>query len=100
MKNIFKSKGKRGLAPLFIVLFIVLALIFIYCLLFLPIPAFTKLRMIINYFLIIILFLIIQVGFIYGYIKLGTFASRGIIKLKNKVMNWSLNLKNYIIIHS
>lgn len=100
MKNIFTSKEKRGLAPLFVILFAILIMIGIYCLLFIPIPAFTKLRMIINYFLIIILWLVIQAGFIYGYFKLGTLARTGIITLKTKVVNWSLNLKNYILIHS
>ena len=94
------KSNRKALAPLFIILFIVLIMISIYCFLFIPIPAFTKLRMIINYFLIIILWLVIQAGFIYGYIKLGTFASRGIIKLKNKVINWSLDVRKYILIHS
>jgi len=92
--------NKKAIAPLFIILFVVLSLISIYVLLFIPLPAFTKIRTIINYFLIIILWFIIQVGLIYAYFQLGKLAGKGFIVLKTKIINWSLGIRNYIIIHT
>jgi len=100
MKNILKIKGKRGIAPLFIILIIILILIVVYCFLFIPIPAFTKLRTIINYFLIIILWITIQAGFILAYYKLGTLAVKGFTIVRTNILKWSLNVRNYILIHS
>jgi hypothetical protein len=98
MKNILKMTGKKAIAPLFIILFIILVLIIIYCLLFIPIPAFTKVRMIVNYFLIIIFWIIIQVGLIFAYYKIGIFVAKGITNLKTKILNWTMNFKKYIIL--
>jgi hypothetical protein len=98
MRNIFKSK--RGIAPLFLILMIVFILIVIYCLLFIPIPAFTKVRMIVNYFLIIILWITIQTGLIFGYYKLISFAIKGFGTGKKKIANLSLKMKKYIISHT
>jgi hypothetical protein len=98
MRSIIKNK--KGFAPLFTILFVFLALIVIYLLLFIPFPAFTKIRMIINYFMIIILWVIIQAGLLYAYFKLGSFAVSGFNILKGKFVKVSLNLKKFLIIHS
>ena len=98
MRSLLKSK--KAIAPLFIVLMIVLVLIVIYCLLFLPFPAFKKLRVIINFFLIIILWIVIQVGLIYGYYSLGKVATKGLTITKAKMVNYSLRFRHYIIRHN
>jgi len=98
MRSIIKNK--RGFAPLFIILGIFLALIVIYLLLFLPFPSFTKVRTIINYFMIIILWIIIQAGLLYTYFKLGSFSVQGFNILKGKLVKVSLGLKKFLIIHS
>lgn len=98
MKGILKNK--RGIAPLFFVLGVILILVIIYILLFLPFPAFTKIRTIINYFLIIILWIIIQVGLIYGYIQVGGFVSGSIKKVQTKVTDWSMQIRHHIIAHN
>lgn len=93
-------KNKRGMVPFFLILMVILTLIIIYCLLFLPVPAFTKLRMIINYFLIIVFWIIIQIALIYGYYKLGTYMFMFFTILKTKMINWTFNIKKYIITHN
>jgi len=97
MRNILKNK--RAIAPLFLVLIIILILLGIYIFLFLPIPSFKKVRTIINYFLILIFWIVLQVGLIYGYYKIGNFAVRNVSKLKSTILNWNVKIKNMIIGH-
>jgi hypothetical protein len=98
MKIIFKNK--KGIAPIVIMLMFVLVLIAFYFILFLPIPAFTKLRVTINYFMIIIFWFLLQGILIYGYYKLGTYFIKGIRIYKSKVMDWTMNIRDYIIVHT
>lgn len=93
-------KNNRAIAPLFLILFVVLTLIVIYSLLLLPIPSFTKLRMIVNYFLIIVFWIIIQVALVYGYYKLGTYMFMGFTILKTKMVKWTFNIQKYIVTHN
>jgi hypothetical protein len=92
--------GKRAIAPLFIILFIILGLLVIYLFLFFPLPAFTKIRTIINYFLILIFWIILQVGFVYGYVKLGSFAIKGFYAMRTKITNWSMKIHKLIAVHT
>lgn len=92
-----KKWNNRGIAPLFIILGVLLALIVLYVILLIPIPAFTSIRTQINYFLILIFWIMLQLGIILGYYKVGTFAFKGVNNLKMKVMNWSLGIRDYII---
>ena len=94
------TKNKKAVLTISIIMSVIFALIVIYLILFIPLPAFTRIRMTINYFLILILFILIQVGLIYGYYKLGKYATRGFNIIKTKLMNWSINIRNYIVIHS
>jgi len=96
----YKIKNKKAIGTISVIMFILLGLISIYLILFIPLPSFTRLRMTINYFLILIFFVVIQVGLIYAYYKLGKYATRGFTIIKTKLMNWSINLRNYIVIHS
>lgn len=95
-------KNKKGIGK--ILISVILTLLGIYLSLYiLPDWIFPKAKLIlnlINYFLILIFFGVIQVGLIYGYYKLGKYAMRGFNIIKNKLMNWSINIRNYIIIHS
>lgn len=94
------KSNRKSMAPLFLILFIVLALLVIYLFLFFPLPAFTKIRTIINYFLILIFWIVLQVGFVYGYVKLGSFAVKGFYGMRNKVTNWSVKIHKLIAIHT
>ena len=94
-------KNKRGVvAPLFIVLGFLGVLFIIYLILFLPIPAFTSLRTQVNYFLILAFWVLLQVGIILGYFEIGKYGLKGINLLRHKVMNWSLGIRDYIIVHT
>jgi hypothetical protein len=86
--------NKRG--QFSILIFVMFFLITIYALLFIPIPAFTKLRMFINYFLIVILWVALQFGLLFGYYKIGNFFFRGISSYKQTMHKWNNKIKNAI----
>lgn len=92
-------RSKKGIAPLIIIGVFLLSLLAIYILLFLPIPSFTKVRMMINYFLVGILFILIQALFIYLYIHLGKLALKGINFLKVKIFEWNTKINKFIYSH-
>ena len=96
------KKNKKAIGKM--IISIILTLLGIYLSLYiLPDWIFPKAKLIlnlINYFLILIFFGVIQIGLIYAYYKLGKYATRGFTIIKTKLMNWSINIRNYIIIHS
>jgi len=93
-------QSKKAVAPLFIIAGGFLVLIVIYLILLIPIPAFTGIRTQVNYWLILVFWIMLQVGLILGYYKVGTFALKGINMIRFKVVNWSLDIRNYIIRHT
>lgn len=95
MKTLMKSK--RAIAPLFLILFSAFFLLTIYIGLFIPIPAFTKLRMMINYFLILVVWFILQAGLIYGYYRIGNFVVNGFLQFKSKLLKLSSRIEKYIL---
>lgn len=97
MKNLFKSK--KSIAPLFIIVIIILVLIGVYIFLLLPVPKFAKIRTIINYFLILIFWFILQVGLIFAYYKLIHYSIRGFDTLKRKFLKFTLRINNFIVVH-
>lgn len=97
MKN---KMNRKGLAPLAIVLFIFLILTGIYVVLFIPIPAFTKLRVTINYYFVVIIWFALQVGIVYAYYKLAVLIVRGFNIYKNKLLKLTFNVKKFILRHS
>jgi hypothetical protein len=92
--------NKKGIAPLMIGFFVVIALLGVYLILLLPIPSFTKFRMLINYFFVIAIWILLQVGLIYGYYKIGEFATKGILAIKNKVFGMTDRIHRYLYMHS
>lgn len=70
-------KNNKGIAPIFIFLIIGLILIAVYLFLLIPIPAFTKIRGIINFVIIVFLWFLVQGLIIYGYFRLGKLAMVG-----------------------
>jgi len=91
---------KRAIAPIIIVVFVALALLLIYLFLFLPIPKFSQIRITINYFLIFIFWIVLQVGIIYGYYKLGKLMIFGFNKARGIFVNWDTKIRKYILFHS
>jgi hypothetical protein len=92
--------NKKAVGSLFFILGSVLILVVIYLILLIPIPLFTSIRTQVNYWLILIFWVLLQVGLIVGYYKVGTYALKGINMIKNNVVKWSLGIRDYIIVHS
>jgi hypothetical protein len=90
--------NKKSFSIGFGLLSVILVIVMFYAVLWLPL--FAKLRITINYFLIILLFIILQVGIVFGYYKLGFFFIKGFDFLKNKMTKFIINIHNYIVIHS
>lgn len=94
-KFINRKKGVVAIFP--IIVFVLLGLLAIYLALHLPIPAFAKIRSLINYLMVIIFWVLLQIGIIYGYYRLGLLAKKGFNLYKNKVQRWTINVKNFLL---
>lgn len=92
--------NKKGIGIIMILGFFVILIIGIYLVLLIPIPAFTKIRTTINYFLMLLLWIVLQVGLISGYYKLIRFGIVFILSLKTKFSKWTFGVQRYIITHS
>ena len=95
MKN-----NKRGFSPFWIVLAVLLVLIVVYLVLLLPIPSFTAIRSIVNYFLVLILWLAIQIGIVTGFYEIGKFFVKNFTKINAKIINLSNKFRKFVIFHS
>lgn len=91
--------NRKGITPLFAIVYVILILLSVYLILFLPIPAFKTLRVTINYFLLLIFWVIIQVLIIYAYYKLIRFCIVNVLGLRQKIHNWTFKIKRYVIVH-
>lgn len=91
---LMKRKNKKGIATIFVFLIIFAVIIGIYLFLLLPIPSFAKVRAIINYFLIIVVWFVFQGLIIFGYFKLGELSFKGYKILKKKFRNIGEGTKN------
>lgn len=88
---------KRGVAVFVVVIFVVLALLGLYLVLHLPIPSFTKVRSLIDYIMVIVIWLVLQVGIVYGYYRAGILVKKGWFIYKSKIMLGTLKVKNFLI---
>lgn len=79
-------RNKNGIAPLFVFAIVVAVIVVIYVILYLPFPSFTKIRTIVNYFLIILFWVGLQGLIIYGYYRAGKFVVSGFYRYKNFAM--------------
>jgi hypothetical protein len=91
--------NRKGITPLFAIIYVIMILLSVYLFLFLPVPAFKTVRMTINYFLILIFWVIIQVLIIYAYYKLIRFCIVNVVKLRHKIHDWTFKVKRYVIVH-
>lgn len=87
-------KNKKAITPIFIFVIILLIMIGVYLFLLIPLPAFTKIRTIVNYFLIIILWFVFQGLIVFGYYKLGKLAVRGFAIYKKGITKITDKTKN------
>jgi hypothetical protein len=79
-----------------IVLIVLGIAVVLYLLLYLPFPSFQRIRAIVNYFVIFIVFLALQGGIIYGYYKLGFYVAKGVIFYNTKIANIMTNMKQNV----
>jgi hypothetical protein len=91
------KENKKGFAIFSVIAFISIALLVIYMVLYLPIPSFTAIRGMINYFIIIIFWVILQVALVYGYYKLGVLVAKGVNFYRSKIYLWVINIKNFML---
>lgn len=90
-------KNKRGVVPIFItVIGVILAL---YVLLLLPIPAFTRIRAGINYYLIVALWITIQAGLVYGVYRVIKYMKDALKMYKKQLLHMDLKIKDFILTH-
>lgn len=92
-------KNKKGIAIITTIVTIVLILLVIYLILYLPIPKFAKIKNFVNYIMILIVWFALQVGLVFLYFKLGTYAVRGWNFYKNKIQMWTINVKRFLLTH-
>lgn len=90
-------KNKKGVVMFGILIFVVLIMVIFYSLLFLPIPAFKTIRITINYFLMVLAWILIQIFVIYGYYKIGFYVVKGFNFLKYKTTEWALGMGSWIM---
>lgn len=92
-------RNKRGITPIVVAGILLLIMMVVYLILYIPIPAFTEMRQTINYFLVLILWIIFQFAIIYGAYKVVAYLFIGFRLYKTKVVGWALKVKKYIISH-
>lgn len=90
-----------------VILWIVLSLLLIYLIVYTlgsitffgnPIfPFFTGITEQVNYILLIIFFIVLQIVVVAVFYKLFTFVFRKILTVKNKLENWSFNIQSYLV---
>lgn len=93
-------RNKKGVATFVIIAFVILGLLAIYLILHLPFPAFSKIKNLVNYVMILIVWIVLQIGLIYGYYRLGRLAVKGFSIYKNKLQVWTVDVKNFLLSHS
>jgi type VI protein secretion system component VasK len=89
-------RNKKGVAPLVVVGAFALTLVIIYLVLLLPVPSFTALRQTINYYIIIAIFILIQVAIIYGFYQLVIYLKMAVKDYKNYILKWNIQVRKLI----
>ena len=92
-----RMRNKRG--SFTVIGIMILVLLALYMLLHLPIPLFSEIKNLVNYIILILTFALVQIGFIYGYYKIGTLVVKGFRLYRKKIMLWNVNVKNFILTH-
>jgi len=93
-------ENKRGVAPFVIIVFVILGLLIVYLTLHIPIPSFAKIKSLLNYIMILIVWVVFQVGLVYGYYRLGRLAKKGFKIYKGKLQIWTIKVKNFLLTKS
>lgn len=90
-------KNKRGVVPMLVV--IVGIILGAYLVLLIPIPAFTRVRSQINYYSIVSLWILLQIGVVYGVVQVIKYFKQGLKMYKKQLLHWDLKIKDFILTH-
>jgi hypothetical protein len=91
-----RKMNKKGVIfPLIAMLGLVI--LSVYLILFLPFPKLAKVKSLVHYVLIILVWFLFQVGLIYGYFKLSDYAQKGLNLYRNKIRNWTIKIKYFLV---
>lgn len=91
--------NKKGVSSIVILLSVVVVLLIIYLVLLIPIPVFKLIRSTINFFLVFILWFLIQAILIYFYYIILKYSFVAIRFYKTKINNVSKFLNDYLVVH-
>lgn len=92
--------NKKGVSTFVVLGFMVLGLLAIYLILHLPIPSFSPIKSLMDYVMIILFWIVLQIGLVYGYYQLGRLVGKGFYTYKKKVHLWNVKVKNFLLTHS
>lgn len=92
-------RNKKGIAPIMIGLIAIGVLVIFYLVLFIPIPAFKALRQTINFYLILSIWVGLQILIIWGFAKLAIGVRKSIKTYKQNILRWNLRVKEWIMLH-
>ena len=92
-----RINNKKGVLVFPIIAFLIVGLVAVYLVVQIPLPAFTKIKAVINYFLILIFWVLIQIGLIAGYFYLGKLIMKGWRIYKSKLQATTLKFKTYLV---
>lgn len=91
--------SRKGVAPIAVIGIALAVILVVYLILFIPIPAFTKLRQSINYYLVVALWIVIQASVVYGVYKVIMYINQGIKIYKNNLLKIDTKIKDFILTH-
>ena len=91
----YNINNKKGVAVFVPLISVAIVLLIFYVILYLPF--FNSLRATVNYFLMIIFWILLQIFIIYGYFKLGEFSLKGFNAIKYKIAKLHIQVEKYII---
>jgi len=96
-------KGRKAVAPIIILLIALTVVLVIYLIIMiLPsafFPAIAQFRGQINYYLVVALWVIVQVGVIYLAYKTIYFVSKGLKDYRSMLTLWTQKIKRFILLH-
>ena len=96
-------KGKKAVAPIIVLLIALGVILIIYLIIMiLPstfFPAIAQFRGQINYYLVVALWVIVQVGVIYVAYKVIFYVSKGLKDYRNMLTQWTQKIKRFILLH-
>lgn len=93
-------KNKKGIAPFIVIGSFLLVILAVYLFMFLPFPALKPIKANVDYFIILSLWVILQIAFIYFYFKLATWSITLFKFYKEYVFGLSLKIKDFIQVHT